>query len=87
VLEDHAVVSVTALNTPIATVFEPDETIEIISTSLSSEDMLRIWDGIPGDVQLSVPYLARVVRIDSERPVSGGGPVLTRELAMGQVQR
>jgi hypothetical protein len=87
VLEDNAVVSVAALNTPIDTVFESDETIEIVSTALSVEDMLRIWDGIPGDFQLSVPYMARVVRIDSERPVSGGGPVLTRELEMGQVQR
>jgi hypothetical protein len=85
VLEDNAVVSVAALNTPSDTVFEPDETVEIISAALSVEDMLRIWDGIPGDFQLSVPYLVRVVRIDSERPASGGGPVLTRELEMGQV--
>jgi hypothetical protein len=85
VLEDNAVVSVAALNTPSDAVFEPDETVEIISAALSVEDMLRIWDGIPGDFQLSVPYLVRVVRIDSERPGSGGGPVLTRELEMGQV--
>jgi hypothetical protein len=87
VLEDNAVVSVTALNTPADTVFEPDETVEIISTSLSIEDLLRIWDGIPGDFQLSVPYTARIIRIDSTRPVSSGGPVLTRELEMGQVER
>jgi hypothetical protein len=48
---------------------------------------LRIWDGIPGDFQLSVPYTARIIRIDSTRPVSSGGPVLTRELEMGQVER
>jgi len=85
VLEDNAVVSVAALNTPLDPVFDADETVEIISATLSVEDMLRIWDGIPGDFQLSVPYVARVVRIDSERPGSSGGPVLTRELEMGQV--
>jgi hypothetical protein len=85
VLEDNAVLSVATLNTPSDDVFEPDETVEIIGTSLSIEDMLRIWDGIPGNFQLSVPYVARVVRIDSERTPTGGGTVLTRELTMGKV--
>lgn len=84
ILEDNAILSTGVLNTPTDTVFGPDETIEVIGGYLSIEDMLRIWDGIPGDFQVSVPYIARVVRIDSEREVVRGGPVLTRELDFGR---
>lgn len=84
VLEDNPVLSVGVLNTPSDTSFGPDETVEVIGGFLTIEDMLRIWDGIPGDFQLSVPYTARVVRIDSERDVIRGGPVLTRELDFGK---
>lgn len=85
VLEDTPLLSVAVLNTPSDMVFNPDETVEIVGGFLTIEDMLRIWDGLPGDFQLSVPYTARVVRIDSEREVLRGGPVLTRELDFGQV--
>ncbi len=85
VLEDNPLLAAALLNTPSDVVFDPDETVEIVGGFLTIEDMLRIWDGLPGDFQLSVPYTARVVRIDSEREVLRGGPVLTRELDFGQV--
>lgn len=84
ILEDNSILATAVLNSPGEAVFGPDETVEIVGGYLSTEDMLRIWDGIPGDFQLSVPYVARVVRIDSERTVEGGGPVLTRELGFGK---
>lgn len=84
VLEDSPSLTTGLLNTPTSPVFGTDESVELIGGHLSVEDMLRIWDGIPGDFQLSVPYIARTVRIDSERELARGGPVLTRELDFGR---
>ncbi|MAS32896.1 MAG: hypothetical protein CL610_02740 [Anaerolineaceae bacterium] len=83
-IEDNPVLSTALLNTTTAQVFGPDETVEIVSGYLTNEDLLRLWDAIPGDFQISVPYIARVVRIDSERDAIRGEPVLTRELDFGQ---
>jgi Pvc16 N-terminal domain len=71
------------LNTLTAGVFEPEETVEIVVGQLANEEMFRIWDVLPSDYQLSVPYVARIVRIDSELDLREGGPVLTRELDFG----
>lgn len=83
-LEDTPMLTSSVLNTPASTAFGAAETVELIGGYLSVEDMLRIWDGIPGEFQLSVPYVARVVRIDSEREVARGGPVLSRTFDFGR---
>jgi len=48
--------------------------IEIIPAELSTEDIVRIWDALEPAYRLSVPYIARVVRLDpdteeEDRPV------------------
>jgi len=52
------------------------ETVQLVSEDVSTEDVLRTFDTLPGDFRPSVSYLARVVRIDatSDRPE---GTVLT----------
>lgn len=52
-----------------------DEVVQITQESLSTEELMRIWDALAPDYHLSVPYVARVVRIDSQ-PVSAGRPVV-----------
>ena len=60
--------------------FRDDEAVELSLAQLSTEDLFRIWDTLIQDkYQLSVPYVARNVRIDSTWPVATGAPVIERE--------
>ena len=81
-LEDQPIYPAALLNATSPGVFRPDETVELTLTELTNEDLLRIWDTLVQNIyQLSVPYVARVVRIESSRPVSvGGGLVHEREM-------
>lgn len=83
VMEDNPVLSATWLNTAFdEPVFDPDETVEIVPADLSTEDLFRIWDVLIQDVyQLSVPFVARGIRIDSRHLEHGGEPVRQREIA------
>ena len=44
---------------------------------------MRIWDDLGTEYQLSVPYVARVVKIESMREISQGEPVTKRQLEYG----
>jgi hypothetical protein len=73
-LEDQPIYPASMLNATSPGVFRPDETVELSLTELTNEDLLRIWDTLVQNVyQLSVPYVARVVRIESARPIAAGG--------------
>jgi hypothetical protein len=85
-IEDTPILPAGLLNTVTPNVFEADETIEVLPGELSNEEMFRIWDVLPADYQVSVPYLARVVRIDSALELPEGGPVLTRKLDFGTLE-
>jgi len=55
--------------------------------SLSVEDMFNIWDVIIHHVyQLSVPYVARVVRLESTLSLPTGAPVQERVMGYRSVQ-
>lgn len=82
-IEDTPILPAGLLNTLTPGVFETEETVEIVVGQLANEEMFRIWDVLPTDYQISVPYTARIVRIDSELDRREGGPVLTRELEFG----
>lgn len=80
VMEDNATLPASVLNAYRPDVFWPDEGVEIGLTELSVEDMFRVWEVMIGHVyQLSVPYQARMVEIESPvlTPVSGA-PVQQR---------
>jgi hypothetical protein len=65
-LEDNPVLYPSLLNSYKPGVFYPEETVEIALAQLSVEDMFNIWDVIIHHVyQLSVPYVARVVELES----------------------
>jgi hypothetical protein len=41
------------------------DTVQLILEEISTEALMRTFDSLPGDYHLSVPYVARVVRIDT----------------------
>ena len=79
VLEDNPVLPSALLSAVAPNVFRPDETIEISLGELSNDDMLTVWENlVPNAYQLSIPYVARGVRIESRQVISGGRAVQER---------
>jgi hypothetical protein len=72
-LEDRPILPGALLNGVSPGVFDEDETVEITLGQITNEELMRIWDDLSVEYQLSVPYIARVLRIDSlvEQPVDG----------------
>lgn len=83
VLDDYPVLAASLLNASVPPVFGMDEAVEIIPGQLTNEEMMRIWDDLHTDYQLSIPYVARVVRIESQLEIlEGGAPVQRRDFEM-----
>lgn len=82
-VDDYAILPPALLNRVDGAGFADDETVEIVPGQLTNEELMRIWDDLHADYQLSVPYVARVVRIESELEVGEGPPVVVREFALG----
>lgn len=80
VMEDNPVIPAGFLQNIAPGVFGEHETVEISPAEFSTEDLLRLWEvTAQNNYQLSVPYVARNVRIDSTRLVSSGAPIQERE--------
>ncbi|MFN0123897.1 MAG: DUF4255 domain-containing protein [Blastocatellia bacterium] len=56
--------------------FGPDETIQLVMEEISTEAVMRTFDSLPVDYRLSVPYIARVARLDGPL-IADGPPVVT----------
>jgi hypothetical protein len=41
------------------------EAVQLCIPEMSTEDLMRTFDSLPVDYKLSIPYVARMVRIDS----------------------
>lgn len=54
----------------------PNESIQLVMEEISTEAVMRTFDSLPTDYRLSVPYIARVLRIDSREAVAAP-PVTT----------
>ena len=61
ILDRNAVISGPLLSADYA--WEPHDALKLSIDSVSVDDMWRLWDGIDASYQLSVPYLARTVRL------------------------
>lgn len=62
-------------------IFQPDEAVDLVLGELPNEDLFRIWDTLgQSNYHLSVPYVARNVRIESRRRLTEGEPVQERQL-------
>jgi len=65
-MEDHPILPASALNRIAPASFQPDETVEIMLDEPSSLDLLRIWEkSVRSPYQLSVPYIARAIAIET----------------------
>jgi len=58
--------------------WQADEIIQIIPAELSNEDLMRIWDALSPNYRLSVSYIARSVRIETDNLEEGRPVVATR---------
>ncbi|HEX9105724.1 MAG TPA: DUF4255 domain-containing protein [Longimicrobiales bacterium] len=65
----------------------PDETVQILPTELSNEDIMRIWDALEPSYRLSVSYVARIVRLDPDVDDQEFQRVVARRLALGPEER
>jgi hypothetical protein len=52
----------------------PGDSVQLLLEEISTEALMRTFDSLPGDYRLSIPYVARVVRIDS--PGTAAPPVV-----------
>jgi hypothetical protein len=80
VIEDQCVLPASLLNGVTPGTFGDDEAVVVMSDDLPMEDMMRIWDGLPHDYQLSVPYLAHAIRIESLRSPTDWNRAEQREM-------
>lgn len=70
ILEDTPILPAGVLNSAVPGVFRPDETVDVVLAELRTEDLFRIWDVLGlNQYQLSIPYVARVVNIESSQPL------------------
>lgn len=56
--------------------FSAGESVQVVLEDVSTEVVIRAFDSLPIDYKLSVPYIARIVRVDS-RVAAPSPPVLT----------
>jgi len=88
-LEDNALLPAGVLNAGGRGIFRPEESVEVSLAEMRTEDLFRIWEVLgPNPYHLSIPYLARVVAVESiERlPESEGPPVQQRTFQTGILQ-
>jgi hypothetical protein len=70
-LEDTPILPAAILNSTTPNVFHSDETVDITHAELKTEDLFRIWDVLGvNSYQLSMPYVARVVHIESQQTLA-----------------
>jgi hypothetical protein len=81
-IADNPILSAGFLNAAVAGVFRPEETVELNPAELTNDEIFQLWQVLPTSLQLSVPYVARVVRLESTIAEPAGPPVLTREVQM-----
>jgi len=82
VIDDTPIVPVGLLNHygPERDVFGPDEAVEFVWDPLSQQDLYDIWDVAKEHAQPAIPYVARMVLIDSAIPMDEFPLVQTRDV-------
>jgi hypothetical protein len=85
-LEDTPILPAGVLNQhgPERDVFRPEETVELIFEMVSVQDASEIWDVAQTKEQVAATYVARMVEIESTRPLEEAGLVQTREFVMSE---
>lgn len=64
-------------------VFEPEESVELIADPLAIADYLSLWDRVKSGFQAGMTYVARMVLLDADQPQVQGVPVVQRQFDIG----
>jgi hypothetical protein len=76
------------LNHKIPNVFHLDETVEVSLTELTTEELFRLWEVIVNNAyQISVPYVACNVKIESRLLLSTAQPLQERIFDVGKLNQ
>ncbi|MEY2686517.1 MAG: hypothetical protein RL375_715 [Pseudomonadota bacterium] len=52
--------------------WDDHEAVQVMPEDMSTEDLMRLWDSLPGDYRLSSPYLVKTIRLAPDvTPVDG----------------
>lgn len=62
-----------------------EDEVHLVPVQMSNEDLMRIWDAMKPNYRLSIPYMARVVRIDPDK-VKEERPVVATRYAYGELE-
>jgi hypothetical protein len=82
-LEDTPNLPPGLLNQNFSDLFRPDEGVVVSPAELSTEELLRMWEVIVNNAyQISVPYVARYVKIESSLLIDTGRPIQERTFDM-----
>ncbi|MEI6591753.1 MAG: DUF4255 domain-containing protein [Holophagaceae bacterium] len=54
------------------------DSVQVIPDDMSTEDLMRLWDSMPGDYYLSSPYIIKTVRLSPDQEPPEGPLVKTQ---------
>lgn len=60
-----------------------DDSVQVLPEDMSTEDLMRLWDSLPGDYRLSAPYLIKTVRLAPDMDPIEGTPVKSLVFPLG----
>lgn len=85
-LEDTPILAGNEINQfmPEVAVFQPEESVELICDPLPLDQWFALWDKLKPKATTSMTYLARMVLLDSERPMPEGERVRQRVFEMAK---
>ncbi len=85
VLEDIPIIPLALLNSSnFSETFNQNETVEITAEPLTMSDLVNVWEVSKDKMEPSMAYIARLITVDSRRPLIEGEPVQTRSLGFGK---
>jgi len=70
-LDERPVLSGPLLDTTHNAGFAVDEALHVVPGDMGPDGIMRIWDTLDAGYRVSVPYVVRIVRIDSDRAAPG----------------
>jgi hypothetical protein len=87
VLEDTRVLHASLLNQygPEPDLFRDNESVDLLMESLSIQDLNAIWEVTKPNMQPSIPYVVRMLLLDSDVELVEADLVQTRDFGMGLV--
>ena len=59
-----------------------DDRAQVVPEEMSHENLLRIWEALPGDYRLSSPFLLRTIRLEPVERLTVGPPVTTTAVGL-----